>query len=115
VRLVVVIDDDEAVAEVVAALLKAHGFATKVALSGSDGLRLIRETLPDAVVCDMRMPEIGGHEVTLMLKAQPATSHIPIVLVTGDCDAEYVGMGDAFLRKPLFARELVGALDQLAA
>lgn len=114
-RKVVVIDDDERVAEVIAAILAAHGFEARIANSGSAGIRLVRETLPDAVVCDMRMPEIGGHEVTLMLKAQPRTCHIPVVLVTGDCDAEYVGMGDAFFHKPVHWSELVSTLEHLAA
>jgi CheY-like chemotaxis protein len=115
VHRVVVIDDDETVAAVVAAVLQARGFSVNVALSGSAGIRLVREVIPDAVVCDMRMPEIGGHEVTLMLKAQPSTSHIPVVLITGDCEMEFVGMGDAFLYKPFHPHELYAALDRAAA
>jgi CheY-like chemotaxis protein len=115
VRRVVVIDDDVGVAEVIAAILKAHGFHVCIANSGSAGIRLVNETVPCAVVCDMRMPGLGGHEVLLVLKAQPRTSHIPIVLVTGACEAEFVGMGDAFLHKPLQCEELVNAIEQLAA
>jgi two-component system cell cycle response regulator len=112
---VVVIDDEPAVAEVIAAILSAHGFEARFATSGTDGLSLVNRTAPDAVICDMRMPGLGGHEVTLMLKAQPTTSHIPVVLVTGDCEAEYHGMGDAFLFKPLDFQHLVHTVRELAA
>lgn len=112
---VVVIDDQPEVAEVIAAILSAHGFDTRIATSGSDGINLINKTAPNAVVCDMRMPGLGGHEVTLVLKAQPATSHIPVVLVTGDCEQEYHGMGDAFLTKPVDFGHLVRTVQDLTA
>jgi CheY-like chemotaxis protein len=111
---VVVIDDELAVAEVIAAILAAHGFEARIATSGTDGITLVNRTAPDAVVCDMRMPGLGGHEVTLLLKAQPSTSHIPVVIVTGDCEAEFHGMGDAFLLKPLDFTHLVNTVRALA-
>jgi len=110
---VVVIDDQVEVAEVIAAILSASGFEAAIATSGRDGITLVNKTAPSAVVCDMRMPGLGGHEVTLVLKAQPATSHIPIVLVTGNCEEEFHGMGDAFLTKPVDFAHLVQTVRQL--
>ncbi len=110
-----VIDDDEEVAEVLAAFLNTGGYDTQIATSGSAGIRLVNETVPFAVVCDMRMPGIGGEEVILQLKSQPLTSHIPVVVVTGYCEEEFAGIGDAFLPKPVRCHELVEAVGQLAA
>ena len=114
-RRAVVIDDDEPVADLVASILQAHGFDCQVAHSGNTGIRLVLDTLPHLVVCDMRMPGIGGEEVMLSLKAQPATSHIPVVLITGFCEDEYVGMGDAFMTKPFTSDALMATVRELAA
>jgi CheY-like chemotaxis protein len=113
VRRVVVIDDDVLVGELTAALLSSRGCDVHVAASGQAGIQLVREIIPDAVLCDMRMPGIGGEEVLLTLKAQPATSHIPIVLMSGQCDAEFISMGDAFIWKPFQCDELVATIERL--
>ena len=113
-RRVVVIDDDEGVAVAIAKFLEFSGYKATFATSGAAGIELVLKTLPDAVVCDMRMPGLGGEQVLLMLKAQPSTSHIPIVIVTGYCAPEFRGIGDAFLIKPFKCNELVNTIEQLA-
>jgi two-component system phosphate regulon response regulator PhoB len=110
-----VIDDDEDVADIFAAFLTAGGFDVRTANSGSAGIRLVCEIVPHAVVCDMRMPGMGGEEVILLLKSRPSTSHIPVLVVTGYCDEEFVGIGDAFIPKPVCFKELVSAVQQFAA
>src|SRR6185295_19853232 len=69
---VVVIDDEPMVGELTGAVLGMKGYDVHVASSGETGIRLILESLPDAVVCDVRMPEIGGEEVIRAIKSQPA-------------------------------------------
>ena len=114
-RRVVVIDDDEGVASAIAKFLQFRGYKAEFATSGAAGIAMVIDTIPDAVVCDMRMPGLGGEQVLLVLKAQPKTSHIPVVMVTGFCSPDYVGMGDAFLMKPFKCDELVNAIEHLAA
>ena len=111
--LVVVIDDDADVLEVHRAFLEAGGYEVRTASCGVSGVRLVRETLPSAVVCDMCMPGLSGQEVILLLKSQPATSHIPVVVVTGHCEEEFVGIGDAFMRKPVLCAELLMKVEAL--
>jgi CheY-like chemotaxis protein len=115
VRYIVVIDDDAGVAEAMAKFLQFRGYHAVFVTSGAEGIELVLKTIPDAVVCDIRMPGLGGEQVLLMLKAQPRTCHIPVVMVTGFCSPDFVGMGDAFLVKPFKCDELVGAIEQLAA
>lgn len=114
-RRVVVIDDDEAVVEMLEAVLASRGYQAMSATSGEAGIRLVDEYKPDAVVCDMRMPGMGGEEVLLVLKSRPRTSHIPIVIMTGYCAEELVGIGDAFIEKPFMPDTLVEAIEKLAA
>ena len=115
VRRIVVIDDDEGVASAIAKFLQFRGYEAAFATSGAAGIALVLETVPDAVVCDIRMPGLGGEQVLLVLKAQPKTSHIPVVMVTGFCSPELVGMGDAFLVKPFKCNELVDTIEHLPA
>lgn len=114
-RRVVVIDDDEGVAVAISRFLQFRGYETAIATSGAAGIALVIDTVPDAVVCDMRMPGLGGEQVLLILKAQPTTCHIPVVIVTGFCSPDFVGMGDAFLVKPFKCDDLVHAIEHLAA
>ena len=58
------------------------GWEVHSASSGSAGLELAGTILPDVVLVDVMMPEMDGYEVCRRLKADPATSHIPVVLLT---------------------------------
>ena len=111
---VVVIDDEELVAEACATALRFSGFEVAVAGDGASGLRLIYEQLPDVVVSDIVMPGLDGLELTARLKAQPATAHIPVILVSGNIQPDE-NTCDAFLPKPFVVRDLVAAIQRLAA
>jgi CheY-like chemotaxis protein len=115
VRNVVVIDDDQNIADVLAAFLTSGGFQVKIATSAATGIRLVKETIPDAVVCDMRMPGGGGDTVIEALKEQPRTAHIPVLLVTSFCTPEILGIADALLLKPVRCNELVSTVEHLSA
>jgi CheY-like chemotaxis protein len=112
---VVVIDDEETVATLTGAVLGMKGYDVQVATSGHAGIQIVLQTLPDAVVCDVRMPEIGGEQVIQALRNQPTTSHIPILLISGQCDARESMLGDAFLQKPFNVRELLATLDRFCS
>ena len=111
---VVVIDDEELVAEACAAALRFSGFEVALAGDGASGLRLIYEQLPDVVVSDIIMPGLDGLELAARLKAQPATARIPIILISGNIRPDESSC-DAFLPKPFVVRDLVAAIQRLAA
>ena len=110
---VVVIDDEQFVAEACAIALRATGCEVSIAHDGESGLRLIQELLPDVVVCDIRMPGISGLEVASLLKAQPATNAIPILLISGHGHPDRKSC-DAFLPKPFVVAELISLVKKLA-
>ncbi len=108
-----VIDDEAPVGEVAGYVLTMHGFEVKVATSGAAGLQLVRETLPDAVVCDVRMPEFSGEQVALALRADARTSRIPFIFISGQCDPHILQLADAFHEKPFNCKELVATVTRL--
>lgn len=89
-----------------------------VAASGDDGLRLAMEQVPDAIVCDVMLPNMDGFAVSEALKSQEMTSHIPIIMLTGrgDHDSRLKGLRqhvDDYMTKPFNDEELALRLENL--
>ena len=110
---VVVIDDEELVAESCAVALRCAGHEVSVAHDGASGLRLVTEQLPDVVVSDITMPDMDGRELAAILKAQPATAHIPVLLISGNTEPD-AGSCAAYLAKPFRVAELLTVVERLA-
>src|SRR5262245_5554112 len=79
---VVAIDDDPLAIELVRANLETEGWTVLGAASGQEGLALIRERQPSAVLLDLLMPGMDGFEVVEALRAEPDTKSIPVVILT---------------------------------
>lgn len=109
---VVVIDDEPLVVEACAMILRASGYQVSTADDGESGLRLIREVRPAVVVSDIRMPGINGDELVSILKAEPTTKHIPVLLMSAHGYAP-VKNCDGFLAKPFLNHELIAAVKRL--
>jgi signal transduction histidine kinase/CheY-like chemotaxis protein len=79
---VVAIDDDPLAIELVRANLETEGWTVLGAATGQEGLALIRERQPSAVLLDLLMPGMDGFEVVEALRAEPDTKSIPVVILT---------------------------------
>jgi two-component system, cell cycle response regulator len=111
---ILVVDDVEVNVKLLGAKLAREYFDVLTAADGASALRLCAAELPDLVLLDVMMPHMDGFEVCRRLKADPATAHIPVVMVTALSDAadRLTGLeagADDFLTKPvndiaLFAR-----------
>jgi DNA-binding response OmpR family regulator len=113
---VLVIEDEEALAEGVRRGLEAEGFATDVATNGLDGLHLAREHPYDAIVLDILLPGLNGYRVCAELR--DAGVWTPILMLTakdGEFDeAEALDTGaDDFVTKPFSYVALVARLRAL--
>ena len=79
---VVAIDDDFLAIELVRASLEPEGWTVLGAATGQEGLALIRERKPSAVLLDLLMPGMDGFEVVEALRADPDTKSVPVVILT---------------------------------
>jgi signal transduction histidine kinase/DNA-binding response OmpR family regulator len=79
---VVAIDDDPLAIELVRASLEPEGWTVLGAATGQEGLALIRERQPSAVLLDLLMPGMDGFEVVEALRAEPDTKSVPVVILT---------------------------------
>ena len=79
---VLVVDDDPGSVELLHAYLSQPGYRVLRAYGGQEGIELARRHLPDLVVLDLLMPDVGGIEVVEALKSEPRTAQIPVIVVT---------------------------------
>jgi two-component system phosphate regulon response regulator PhoB len=115
---ILVVDDEPDAVELVEFNLRASGFDVATAADGEEALRKSRTLLPDLVVLDLMLPEIDGLEVCKLLRRDPATSTIPIIMLTAKA-AEIdrvlgleLGAND-YVTKPFSPRELVLRIKNL--
>ena len=116
---VLVVDDSAVIRELISVNLSLEGFEVTVAGDGAAALALVSELRPDVITLDVVMPVLDGFETLAALRADPATAHIPVVLVTGRAQAADRERGrqlgvDAYLTKPFEPSELVGVVRSLA-
>jgi len=93
-RLSVVIgDDDRIVRELLKARFETQGYQIHLAHDGEDVMTLARAHLPSIIILDREMPKIEGVKVLGMLKADPATQHIPVIMLTSKGQAAEISEG----------------------
>ena len=81
-RTVLVVEDDEAVSQLLVLLLQERGYGAVPAYDGESAIRLARELQPHLITLDLALPEADGHAVLEHLKADPATRDIPVVVIS---------------------------------
>jgi two-component system phosphate regulon response regulator PhoB len=109
---ILVVDDEPEAVELVEFNLKQAGFEVVTAADGADALKKARATLPALVVLDLMLPEIDGLEVCKMLRRDPTTASIPILMLTAKAAEidRILGLelgADDYVTKPFSPRELV--------
>lgn len=98
---VLVVEDERPVRELIATSLQASGLRVVQAHHGRHALEVIAKQRPDLVISDVMMPLVGGVELCRSLKADPATSNIPIVLMSAaGLEAGRAANPDALVAKP---------------
>jgi putative two-component system response regulator len=115
---VLVVDDTPANVRLVSSLLRQDGYDVLAATNGADAIDIVRSRLPDLVVMDVRMPGVDGVAACRVLKNDPATRLIPIVLVTALQATEDRIHGieagaDDFVAKPFNVHELRARIRSL--
>ncbi|MFQ5830045.1 MAG: PleD family two-component system response regulator [Candidatus Methylomirabilia bacterium] len=102
---ILVVDDDPYMRELVDYNLRLEGYDVLLAPSGSDGISMAQEQAPDLILMDMMMPELDGLQALSILKRHPATSHIPVFMLTarqrmGDLEQAFLLGADDYITKP---------------
>ena len=109
--IVLAADDDEDILALVAFRLTRSGYTVLQARDGEEALELARREKPDLAVLDVMMPKLDGFELTRRLRADEATSRMPIILLTARAQDTDLIRGfdvgaDDYIRKPFSPQEL---------
>jgi len=115
---ILVVDDEPEAVELVEFNLKGAGYEVTTASDGAEALNKARRIQPNLVILDVMMPEIDGMEVCKLMRRDPATSGIPIIMLTAKASEVDRVLGlelgaDDYVVKPFSPRELVLRVKKL--
>jgi len=79
---VLLVEDSKFLRVMTERVLSRAGFLVSTAADGEEALRIAKEQLPDIVLLDMMIPKISGPDVLKALKENPATTHIPVIVLS---------------------------------
>jgi CRP-like cAMP-binding protein/CheY-like chemotaxis protein len=113
---IVLIEDNDEVRDNIAEILELDGYAVDTAPNGKEGVRLVREKMPDLIICDIMMPELDGFGVLHMLNRDPGTAHIPFIFLTAKSERDDFRKGmnlgaDDYITKPFEELQLLDAVQ----
>ncbi|HEX5442436.1 MAG TPA: response regulator [Pirellulales bacterium] len=112
---ILVVDDEEDLLELIEYNLAKEGYRVTCVGTGEDALREARANPPDLIVLDLLLPNVDGLEVCKLLKNDPRTKHVPIVMLTAKGDEADMVTGlelgaDDYISKPFSPRVLTARI-----
>jgi len=115
---VLVVDDDPVIVRLLEVNFEMEGFEVVTAVDGQDGIDKAKAEQPDVVVSDVMMPKLNGLELAATLKADDATKHIPIILLSAKAQVDDVRSGldagaDDYVTKPFEPLDLIDRVTKL--
>jgi DNA-binding response OmpR family regulator len=115
---VLVVDDEIYIVHILDFSLGMEGYEVITALDGEQALERLGSDKPDMIVLDIMMPKLDGYEVCRTIKSDPATRHIPVILLSAKGRNVDQKMGfdvgaDDYITKPFSPRKLVERINQL--
>ena len=119
-RRVLVADDHPPVIIIIRKVLEGGGFSVLSARTGDECLAAVHAEQPDLVILDLVMPGMDGMEVLRILRQDPDTRYLPVIVLTarrgdGDVLNGWLGGAGRYLTKPFRTEELVAAVEEVLA
>jgi CheY-like chemotaxis protein len=115
---VLLVEDDETNRDMLSRRLMRKNYTVVMAVNGADGVEMAASERPDIILMDMNMPEMDGLEATRLIKHNPLTTHIPVIILSAHAMPSYVakvklteGSCDDYDTKPVDIDRLVGKIE----
>jgi DNA-binding response OmpR family regulator len=114
---IIIFDDDKDILEVTSVILRKRDYLVKTVRNLKNFMKDILDYHPDVILMDLRIPEIGGKEATLLLKKEKSTQNIPVILFTAHNNGKenlisFTG-ADEVLFKPFSIKDLIGKIEKV--
>lgn len=115
---ILIVEDEEDIAQLVKLYLEKDGFRTATAKTGIEGLRLIKTDRPDMVILDLMLPEMDGLEICKKIRNAPDTALLPVLMLTAKAEESDTIIGlelgaDDYVTKPFSPKVLVTRVKAL--
>ena len=115
---ILVVDDDNDIRSLLKLVFSNEGYTVMLAENGEEGIRLARTESPDVIFLDLLMSGLSGLEVCKILKSNPVTENIPVVVITAysrksDIKLVKESGADWFVKKPFENKELLDLVAKL--
>lgn len=114
-KTILVVDDEPGIRSMLRQEVTEDGYKVREATNGKEAVESIRQQQPDLVLLDVMMPEMNGFDVAAILKNDPTTQHIPIIVLSIVEDKQrmkHLGI-DRYFTKPVDTRELVAEIGRM--
>jgi len=103
---VMVVEDEEDNRDVIAAALMFYKMTVRTAANGIEAIELLRDFVPDFILCDLAMPKMDGWQTLLAIRSDPKMLHIPVIALTayamkGDRENALAKGFDGYITKPI--------------
>jgi CheY-like chemotaxis protein/HD-like signal output (HDOD) protein len=115
---ILIVDDMAVIREPIAAALRAKGYTAACASEGKEALALVKREPPDLILLDVSMPGMDGLSVLRVLRSDPASAKVPVILLTASADKEHVvqaskfGVRDYVLKSRFSFTELLARVEK---
>jgi twitching motility two-component system response regulator PilH len=116
---ILVVDDEPDIVRVVVKIMEARGHSVTTAKDGAEAIDRVKADPPDVVILDLNLPKLDGYEVCKRIKTDPATQHVPVVMMTAayvsveDAKAGSAAGADEYVVKPFLREVLVHNVERL--
>ena len=115
---ILVVDDEQDMVELLAFNLRQRGYEVLTSANGLDALNKARRHLPDLILLDLMLDGIDGYSICEIIRSQPSTSNVPVIMITALAGqiARLNGMAsgaDDFITKPFSPLELMERIERL--
>ena len=115
---ILIVDDELENLKLVGMFLQSKGYRIVAAKNGTQGIEKAKEEMPDVIVLDVMMPDINGFEVCRLLRTDPKTAAIPVMMLTAktrvtDKVVGFEAGADEYLTKPILPDQLLERLEAL--
>jgi len=113
---IIIVEDDEDIADSIRYNLERESFRVRIASTGEAALDLILGRPPDLILLDLNLPHMSGFELCRRLRSEPATSRVPILMLTARSSEQDKVLGlnlgaDDYITKPFSMRELLARIQ----
>ena len=116
---ILVVEDNRDISELIVYNLEREGYEVACLFDGSQAVEFVHQRKPELIILDLMLPELDGIEICRILKSDPVTKHIPIVMLTAKSEEADVVVGlqmgaDDYIPKPFSPKVLVARIKAIA-